>query len=186
MPFQHSRLAFLVTLLLLTVLGCARRSDAEHQPADAGGEYETLELRYQGANGAVLYPELAAELGFLAPLKLRWVGNTISGPQDIQTVVTNDVEFGAAFNGSIIKLILAGAPIQAVLGVYSVDRDTWSGFYVLDGSSITSARDFIGKKGGYEHPGGAQRVHAAGILVPSRAEQSRGRRRDAGGASARQ
>jgi ABC-type nitrate/sulfonate/bicarbonate transport system substrate-binding protein len=148
MPFQHSRFAVLVTLLWLTVVGCARRPDAEQHAAEGGAEYETLELRYQGASGAVLYPELAAELGFLAPLKLRWVGNTISGPQDIQTVVTNDVEFGAAFNGSIIKLIQAGAPIQAVLGVYSVDRETWNGFYVLDGSPITSARDFIGKKVG--------------------------------------
>ena len=29
--------------------------------------------------------------------------NTISGPQDIQTVVTDDTDFGAAFNGAIVN-----------------------------------------------------------------------------------
>jgi hypothetical protein len=45
---------------------------------------EKLELRYQGWASKVLYPELAEDLGYLAPIKLKWVDNTISGPQDIQ------------------------------------------------------------------------------------------------------
>jgi ABC-type nitrate/sulfonate/bicarbonate transport system substrate-binding protein len=110
--------------------------------------YETAELRYQGSTGQVLYPELAEDLGYLAPLRLAHIGNTISGPQDIQTVATGDVDFGAAFNGSIINLIAAGAPITAVVGLSFVDEETWSGFYVLDGSPIQSGKDFIGKKVG--------------------------------------
>ncbi len=40
----------------------------------------------KGWAGQVTFPELAEDLGYLAPVKLKWVGNTISGPQDIQTV----------------------------------------------------------------------------------------------------
>ncbi len=73
---------------------------------------EKLELRYQGWASKVLYPELAEDLGYLAPIKLKWVGNTISGPQDIQAAVTGDVDFGGAFNGSIVKLAAAHAPVR--------------------------------------------------------------------------
>ena len=141
------RVASLVLLMLAAATGCARRAE-KSLAGERSSPYETRELRYQGGSGIVSYPELAADLGYLEPIELRWVGNTISGPQDIQTVVTNDIEFGAAFNGSIIKLIEAKAPIRAVIGMSSVDDATWTGFYVLDGSPIRTARDFLGKKVG--------------------------------------
>src|SRR5690606_30928903 len=109
-------------------------------------EFERLTLRYQGFSGMVTYPELAEDLGYLAPLRLEYVGNTISGPQDIQTVVTRDIDFGGAFNGAVIKLIAAKAPITAVIGYYGVDENTWQGYYVLEDSPVRSPRDFIGKK----------------------------------------
>ncbi|WP_437591639.1 ABC transporter substrate-binding protein [Sorangium sp. So ce1000] len=112
----------------------------------AAGDYEVLELRYQGFSGVVSVPELAEDLGYLAPIKLSYVGNTISGPQDIQTVVTGDTDFGQAFNGAVIKLITAGAPLRAVVGGYGIDEKRWSGFYVTENSPIKAARDLIGKK----------------------------------------
>jgi ABC-type nitrate/sulfonate/bicarbonate transport system substrate-binding protein len=107
---------------------------------------EKTEIRYQGWAGQVTFTELAEDLGYLAPLKLKWVGNTISGPQDIQTVVTGDIDIGGAFYGAIIKLIAAGAPIKAVVGYYGSDADTYNGYYVKEDSPIRSARDLIGKK----------------------------------------
>ncbi|WP_225118369.1 ABC transporter substrate-binding protein [Bradyrhizobium sp. BRP22] len=107
---------------------------------------EKTEIRYQGWAGQVTFPELAEDLGYLAPLKLKWVGNTISGPQDIQTVVTGDIDVGGAFYGAIIKLIAAKAPIKAVVGYYGSDADTYYGYYVKEDSPIRSARDLIGKK----------------------------------------
>jgi len=107
---------------------------------------ETTELRYQGSVGQVTYPELAADLGYLAPVKLKWIGNTISGPQDIQSVVTGDTDVGGAFNGAIAKLLAAKAPIKPVIGYYGVDENTWFGYFVLENSPIKSARDLIGKK----------------------------------------
>jgi ABC-type nitrate/sulfonate/bicarbonate transport system substrate-binding protein len=107
---------------------------------------EQTEIRYQGWAGQVTFPELADDLGYLAPLKLKWVGNTTSGPQDIQTVVTGDVDIGGAFYGAIVKLIAARAPIKAVVGFYGSDAESYYGYYVKENSPIRTARDLIGKK----------------------------------------
>lgn len=107
---------------------------------------EVSEIRYQGSVGTVVWIELADYLGYLAPLKPKWVGNTISGPQDVQAVVTNDIDIGGAFNGALVKLIAKRAPVKAVIGYYGVDDNTWSGYYVKADSPIKTARDLLGKK----------------------------------------
>ena len=116
--------------LIATLAACGGEASAKP------GEPETLELRYQGSVGAVTFPELAEELGYLGPIKLKWVGNTISGPQDIQAAATGQTDFGGAFNGAIVKLAAAKAPIKAVIGYYGSDKDSYIGYYVLDGSPI--------------------------------------------------
>ena len=149
-PSRHLNRLCLGLLLALSVLcGCKSNESAGRASggsAGGGSELERPTLRYQGFSGQVTYPELAEDLGYLAPLKLDYVGNTISGPQDIQTVVTRDIDFGGAFNGAVLKLMAARAPITAVMGYYGTDENTWSGYFVLDDSPIRSARDFIGKK----------------------------------------
>lgn len=136
------RSSALVGALLL--LACAKSPRSSARPQGSGPEL--LELRYQGFTGQVTYPELAEDLGFLAPIRLKYVGNTISGPQDIQCVVTGDTDYGGAFNGAVIKLVAAKAPIRAVVGYYGTDEQTYVGYYVLDDSPIRSAHDLIGKK----------------------------------------
>jgi ABC-type nitrate/sulfonate/bicarbonate transport system substrate-binding protein len=135
----------LAPLLFSLLASCSRASSSERKAAKPG-ELETLVLRHQGGAGQVWFPELADDLGYLAPLKLEYIGSTISGPQDIQTVATGDVEFGLAFNGAIIKLIAAHAPIRAVVGGYGVDTETFSSFFVREDSPIHSARDLLGKQ----------------------------------------
>jgi ABC-type nitrate/sulfonate/bicarbonate transport system substrate-binding protein len=125
------------------MLGCAQTETQSQHTQNAG--YETLELRYQGNNGTVNPAELAEDLGYLAPLRLNFVGSTISGPASVQAVVTGDTDFGGAFNGAIIKLVAAKVPIVAVVGYYGVDEKRQSGFYVKEDSPIHSARDLIGK-----------------------------------------
>lgn len=105
-------------------------------------------LRYQGWTGEVEFHELAEELGYFKNVKLEWFGNTTSGPQDIQSVATGDIDFGSAFNGAVVKLNAAGAPITSVLSSYGADEDEYTGYYVLENSPIRSARDLIGKKVG--------------------------------------
>jgi ABC-type nitrate/sulfonate/bicarbonate transport system substrate-binding protein len=56
------------------------------------------------------------------------------------------VDIGGAFYGAIIKLIVAKAPIKAVVGYYGSDDNTYNGYYVKEDSPIKAARDLIGKK----------------------------------------
>ena len=115
--------------------------------ASASGQQVT-KLRYQGSVGAVTLPELAADLGYLGPVTLDWVGNTISGPQDIQSAATGQTDFGGAFNGAVAKLHAAGAPITAVISYYGVDQYAYNGFFILQDSTIAAATDLFGKKVG--------------------------------------
>lgn len=130
--------------VLLLSLGCSR-SKAEQQGA-AGTGLELTELRYEPYAAMVAFPELAEDLGYLAPIKLKNMGTTISGPASIQNVVTGETDFGGAFNGAILKLVAAKAPIKALIGYYGADKETFLGFYVLSDSPIRGARDLIGKK----------------------------------------
>lgn len=123
-------------------------------PATAGGGAEVTTLRYQGSANSVTLPELAADLGYLDGLTLDWVGNTTSGPQDIQTAATNQTDFGGAFTGAVVKLADAGAPITAVVNYYGSDDSAFTGFYVTEDSPIRTARDLIGKKIGVNTLGG--------------------------------
>lgn len=142
MQFVRSVTSAALLALALVSAACSRSSTTSTEQ----GAGEQTELRHQGSVGAVSFPELAEDLGYLAPTKLTYIGNTISGPQDIQTVVTGDTDYGVAFNGAIIKLVTAKAPIRAVISAYGIDETTWGGFYVTDDSPIHDARDLIGKK----------------------------------------
>lgn len=121
--------------------GCTRAAATKR-----GDGYETLQLKYEGTVGAVTPIELAEDLGFLAPLTLKYVGNSSGGPHSIQAVVTGDTDFGSSFNGPIIKLVAAKAPLKAVIASYGSDEQNFMGYYVLANSPIKSARDLIGKK----------------------------------------
>ncbi|MFG3555341.1 ABC transporter substrate-binding protein [Micromonospora sp. NPDC047557] len=144
-------LAAAAALTLLTgVAGCG--GDAE-----AG---QATELRYQGSVGQVTLPELAADLGYLGDVKLTWIGNVTGGPQDIQATATGQSDFGGAFNGAIVKLAAANAPITAVVSYYGSDAQTFQGYYVLDNSPIRNPRDLIGKKVGMNTLG----AHAEAVL----------------------
>ncbi|MFG3518811.1 ABC transporter substrate-binding protein [Nocardia nova] len=112
-------------------------------------------LRYLGWTDQVTLPELAENLGFFdGKIKLDYVGNTISGPQEIQTAATGQVDFGGAFAGAVAKLAGAGAPITAVVNYYGSDEKSFQGYYTLDNSPIRSAADLVGKKVGVNTLGG--------------------------------
>ncbi|GAA1179943.1 ABC-type nitrate/sulfonate/bicarbonate transport system substrate-binding protein [Kitasatospora gansuensis] len=136
------------TFLALAAVGAASAVTACGRATASEGGRETGKLRYQGWAGQVTLPELAEDLGYFGEVKLEWVGNTISGPQDIQSAATGQTDFGGAFNGAVVKLIAAGAPVKAVISYYGVDEFTYSGYYVLADSPIRSARDLQGKKVG--------------------------------------
>lgn len=113
-------------------------------------------LRYQGWASQVTYPELAENLGYFDKVELEWIGNTTSGPQDIQSAATGETDFGGAFNGAVVKLAAAGAPITSVVGYYGSDKENFTGYYVREDSPLRSARDLIGKKFGMNTLGAHQ------------------------------
>ncbi|MFD0372952.1 ABC transporter substrate-binding protein [Streptomyces sp. NPDC127114] len=134
----------------LALLGLSAVAVGCGTAAGSGGSAKggTKTLRYQGWTGQVIPAELAQDLGYLKDLELEWVGNTISGPQDIQSAATGQTDFGGAFNGAVVKLAAGGAPIKAVISYYGTDEHAYSGYYVLADSPIRSARDLIGRKVG--------------------------------------
>jgi|GEM_PF-146520 len=141
------RVLWIISLYLalgsfVLLMGCS--DSAPNGGAD--GKTQVQVLRYQGHTGAVFFPELAEDLGYLAPIKLQYVGNVLGGPPDIQTVVTHDVDFGTAFTGAIIKLRAAGLAIKSVITSYGTDNATFFGHFVTEDSPIKTARDLIGKK----------------------------------------
>lgn len=107
---------------------------------------ETTVLRYQDFAGQIGVAELAADLGYLPGLELRYIGDTTSGPQDIQATVTGDVAFGTAFNGSILRLAGAGAPITTVIAAQGLSPANRTSFAVRAGSRIRGPRALIGKR----------------------------------------
>jgi ABC-type nitrate/sulfonate/bicarbonate transport system substrate-binding protein len=135
-------LSAVLTTLAVVLSACAGPGDAQ-QTADG----KTV-VRYQGWTGEVEFQELAEDLGYFQTIQLEWVGNTTSGPQDIQSVATGDIDVGSAFNGAVVKLNAAGAPITSVLSSYGADDGEYTGYFVVEDSPIRSARDLIGKKVG--------------------------------------
>lgn len=134
---------FMAMVVASWILASCSKPQQGEQPASD----EKLTIRYEGNPGNVTLSELADDLGYLAPVRLEYVGNNMTGgPHSIQAVLTGDLDIGGAFNGSIIKLIAAGAPLVSVVSAYGTDEKMFQGFYRLEGSPIQSARDFIGKK----------------------------------------
>lgn len=153
MKKRFSTAAALAVALLATVAGLSGCGASDDAVAASGGS-QVKELRYQGWANQVTLPELAQDLGYLGDVKLKWVGNTISGPQDIQATQTGATDFGGAFDGAVAKLISSGAPLTAVVTYYGSDKHAFNGFYVLNNSPIRAARDLIGKKIGVNTLGG--------------------------------
>ena len=118
--------------------GCAQSEAA------AGGPSGTI--RYQGYQGSVNLPELAKALGDLDGVTLKYVGTVQGGPQSIQALVSNQVDYGAAFNGAIAQIASTGAPITSVISYYGSNGPVSSSLLVKAGSKIASAKDLVGRK----------------------------------------
>lgn len=144
----------------LTLMGLSAAAVSCGTAVGGPGNGRTRTVRYQGWAGTVTPFELAENLGYLEDVKLEWVGNTTSGPQDIQSAATGQVDVGGAFNGAVVKLASRNARIKSVISYYGVDRYAYNGYYVLDGSPVRSARDLIGKKVGMNTLG----AHAEAML----------------------
>lgn len=141
--WQITWLGLLLSLILFQS-ACGKKPE---QVSTKEGELEALSFRYLGSPGAVTLPELAEDLGYLAPVKLDYAGISTGGPQGIQIVLTGDADISSpAFTGAVVKVLATKAPVKAVIASYGTEKDTLTGYYVLEDSPIKTARDLIGKK----------------------------------------
>lgn len=141
-------LFILISSLLIGLLAGCSSSNKLATAKGGNSSSEDKVLQYQSSPGSVSFPELAADLGYLADLKLEKVSNSVGGPESIQLTATGDIDFGAAFNGATVKAVSKNVKIKAVVGYYGSDENTYIGAYVLEDSPIKNPKDFIGKKVG--------------------------------------
>ncbi|MDR2690368.1 MAG: ABC transporter substrate-binding protein [Azoarcus sp.] len=125
-------LAFAALVALPT--GCGRTGDDE------------LVIRYQSTPNAVSFPELAEDLGYFGDLKLDYKGGVLGGPENLQALMSGDVDVASAFNGSILKLAALNKDLVSLVASYGSDRENGSAVFVLADGPIRGPRDFIGKK----------------------------------------
>jgi ABC-type nitrate/sulfonate/bicarbonate transport system substrate-binding protein len=140
-PTFATKIAVVGAALLLAGTGLSGCAESE---ASAGKGADTI--RYQGYQGSVNLPELAKALGYLDDVKLKYVGTVQGGPQSIQALVSNQVDYGAAFNGAIAQIAASGAPITSVIAYYGSSDKVTSGILTKAGSGIEGPEDLVGKK----------------------------------------
>lgn len=141
-----TRIAALAAVSVLAAGGLSACGAAE-AASSGSGNGETTTIRYQSSAGAVDLLQLADALGYLKGLTLKKVGDVTGGPQSLQALTSNQIDISAsAFFGAIAQLVAGGAPIKAVVATYGSNADVNSAIVTLEGSSIRSARDLIGKK----------------------------------------
>jgi ABC-type nitrate/sulfonate/bicarbonate transport system substrate-binding protein len=158
---MKSNLASLLTVLTLAFLlvACGKGDDTSALGKASSGNanntsrpaLEKLEFRYLGAPGSVDILELAEDLGYLAPVKLKNVGMVAGGPQGIQVLLSGDTDISGSFISPVINVVASGAPVTAVLASYGYASKedsyfAYGGFYVREEGSIHGPRDLIGKK----------------------------------------
>ncbi|MFJ8244329.1 ABC transporter substrate-binding protein [Peribacillus asahii] len=137
----------LASLILATgVIGSILTGCSDNKTA-ADSKEDTV-LQYQGSPGTVSFAELAEDLGYLGDLKLDYIGDSTGGPESIQLTSTKQIDFGAAFNGAIIKSYSKNVKLKSVVGNYGSDENTYIGAYVLEDSTIKSPKDLINRKVG--------------------------------------
>jgi ABC-type nitrate/sulfonate/bicarbonate transport system substrate-binding protein len=162
MELSRGRATSYVVIALSVVLAAVYLAVGNARDRRPAGEATVL--RYQSFVGQIGLPDLAADLGYLGNLKLQLISNTISGPQDIQATVTGDVDFGNAFNGSILRLASAGAKITTVISTQGADPASTTTFLVRADSPIRSARDLVGRTVGVNTVG-AQNEDVLGMYL---------------------
>lgn len=140
------RIAALAAVSALAAGGLSGCGAAQADASGAGGG-EVTTIRYQSSAGGVDLLQLADALGYLHGLTLKKVGDVTGGPQSLQALTSHQIDISAnAFFGAIAQLVATGAPIKAAVATYGSSDKISSGIVTLEGSSLKTARDLIGKK----------------------------------------
>lgn len=135
-------ISWFVILAGLLLTACANEEN------EASGENSDSVLRYQVYRSHLNPIDLAVDLGYLDGIKMEGVGDYKGGTESIQLVGTGEVDVGWAFNGALVKAESKNVDLVSVISNYGSDQQNNISAFVLEGSEITEAKDFIGKKVG--------------------------------------
>jgi ABC-type nitrate/sulfonate/bicarbonate transport system substrate-binding protein len=106
---------------------------------------EVSTLKYEAFAGYMNLPEVAVALGDLTQLRLVNLGGTANGPQQIESVSANDIQFAQSFNGGVVQAAANGVNVTSIIN-YEGDLPPAAGALVTSAKSgITSAKDLAGK-----------------------------------------
>lgn len=107
----------------------------------------TATIRYQSYAGGVDPLQLADALGYLQGITLSKVGDVTGGPASLQALASHQIDISSsAFFGAIAQVEANGVPIKAVVSTYGSNAKVSEQIVALSGTTITSAKDLIGKK----------------------------------------
>lgn len=107
-----------------------------------------LTIRYLSGPTNVASYELAEELGYFREkdISLESVGTSFSGPESIIALDSGSVDIAAAATVAVINAIKGGSKFKSLFASSGVSREVYSNYYVLENSSIKTAKDWTGKK----------------------------------------
>lgn len=101
------------------------------------------------SGGFVKLVVIADEMGFFEEegVKIEWTGKPAGGgPGAMASIVGGSNDVGSAAVSAIINAISRGVKVKAVAPEYETAEKTSSKRYVLENSSIRTAKDLVGKK----------------------------------------
>jgi ABC-type nitrate/sulfonate/bicarbonate transport system substrate-binding protein len=105
-------------------------------------------IRYLTTPTNVASYELAEELGYFKEkgIRLESVGTTFSGPETIIALDSGSVDLAGAATVAVINAIKGGSKFKSLYASNGVSREVYGNYYVLENSSIRTAKDWAGKK----------------------------------------
>lgn len=99
--------------------------------------------------GFVKLALIADEKGFFEEegIKIEWTGKPAGGgPGALASIAGGSNDVGSAAVSAIINSISRGVKVKAIAPEYELYEETCSKWYVLENSSIKTAKDLVGKK----------------------------------------
>lgn len=132
----------------LTLLSNKYDSNNIANPTSNPAQKEYTIIRMPNETTWVTLATVADEKGFFEEdgIKIEWTGKVSGGgPGSLASIAGRSNDAGSAAVMAIINAISHGVKIKAVAPEYEIDEqaNTW---YVLENSSIRSAKDLVGKK----------------------------------------
>jgi len=116
-------------------------------PAHADAVANPVVIRYQNDRGYVPPFEIADALGFFKEkgIRIQSEGDSPGGPESLAALASGSIDVAGAATPAMINAIAGGAKILCIMPRAGISKDLNSKFFVLDSSSITAAKDLIGK-----------------------------------------